>query len=187
MSEEEKQGADPVLKDGNLLTNVFNRLVRSCFYTSQKYYDSEIPVGEISEEILEEAKESIINYENNMYNHEFHSVIYVLDSYIRKMNKYWVSNMKKAESENDDVLRKQVLIDSFHAVRTILTLLHPIAPTGCEKVRDYLNIDKKLWNWDFIFEPIYNFIDNEHKLKYLMPRVDFFEKHESQLNENPAK
>lgn len=187
MSEEEKQGADPVLKDGNLLTNVFNRLVRSCFYTSQKYYDSEIPVGEISEEILEEAKESIINYENNMYNHEFHSVIYVLDSYIRKMNKYWVSNMKKAESENDDVLRKQVLIDSFHAVRTIITLLHPIAPTGCEKVRDYLNLDKKLWNWEFIFEPIYSFIDKEHKLKYLMPRVDFFEKHESQLSENPAK
>lgn len=187
MSEEEKQGADPVLKDGNLLTNVFNRLVRSCFYTSQKYYDSEIPVGEISEEILEEAKDAIINYENNMYNHEFHSVIYVLDSYIRKMNKYWVSNMKKAESENDDVLRKQVLIDSFHAVRTIITLLHPIAPTGCEKVRDYLNVDKKLWNWEFIFEPIYNFIDKEHKLKYLMPRVDFFEKHESQLNENPAK
>ncbi|ERK31028.1 methionine--tRNA ligase [Clostridium intestinale] len=187
MSEEEKQGADPVLKDGNLLTNVFNRLVRSCFYTSQKYYDSEIPVGEISEEILEEAKESIINYENNMYNHEFHSVIYVLDSYIRKMNKYWVSNMKKAESENDEQLRKQVLIDSFHAVKTIITLLHPITPTGCEKVRDYLNIDKKLWNWDFIFEPIYNFIDKDHKLKYLMPRVDFFEKHESQLNENPAK
>lgn len=187
MSEEEKQGADPVLKDGNLLTNVFNRLVRSCFYTSQKYYDSEIPVGEISEEILEEAKDAIINYENNMYNHEFHSVIYVLDSYIRKMNKYWVSNMKKAESENDNELRKQVLIDSFYAVRTIITLLHPIAPTGCEKVRDYLNIDKKLWNWDFIFEPIYNFINNEHKLKYLMPRVDFFEKHESQLSENPAK
>ncbi len=187
MSEEEKQGADPVLKDGNLLTNVFNRLVRSCFYTSQKYYDSEIPVGEISEEILEESKDAIINYENNMYNHEFHSVIYVLDSYIRKMNKYWVSNMKKAESENDDVLRKQVLIDSFHAVRTIITLLHPIAPTGCEKVRDYLNVDKKLWNWDFIFEPIYNFIDKEHKLKYLMPRVDFFEKHESQLSEKTAK
>lgn len=187
MSEEEKQGADPVLKDGNLLTNVFNRLVRSCFYTSQKYYDSEIPVAEISKEILEEAKESIINYENNMYNHEFHSVIYVLDSYIRKMNKYWVSNMKKAESENDEQLRKQVLIDSFHAVKTIITLLHPIAPTGCEKVRDYLNIDKKLWNWDFIFEPIYSFIDGGHKLKYLMPRVDFFEKHESQLSENPAK
>ena len=181
MKEEEKQGADPVLKDGNLLTNVFNRLVRSCFYTSQKYFDSEIPVGEISEEILEEAKDAILNYENNMYNHEFHSVIYVLDSYIRKMNKYWVSNMKKAESENDDKLRKQILIDSFHAVRTIITLLHPIVPTGCEKVREYLNIDKKLWNWEYIFEPIYNFISDGHKLKYLMPREDFFEKHESQL------
>ena len=35
MKEEEKVGVDPVLKEGNLLTNVFNRLIRSCFYTLQ--------------------------------------------------------------------------------------------------------------------------------------------------------
>lgn len=183
MSEEEKQGPDTVLKDGNLLTNVFNRLVRSCFYTAQKYYDSKIPEGEISSDILEDGNEAILTYERNMYNHEFHSVIYVLDSYIRKMNKYWVSNMRMAEKNDDSVLRKQVLIDSFHAVRTALTLIHPIAPNGCEIVREYLNVGEEIWNWDNIFNPIYVLIDNKdtHKLKYLEPRVDFFQKHESQI------
>jgi methionyl-tRNA synthetase len=101
------------------------------------------------------------------------------------MNKYWVNNMRTAETNNDDVLRKQVLIDSFHAVRTALTLIHPIAPDSCEMVREYLNVNEKLWSWDYIFEPIYKFIENPsvHKLKYLEPRVDFFEKHPSQLVE----
>ncbi len=184
MSEKEKQGPDTVLKDGNLLTNVFNRLVRSCFYTAQKYFDGKIPVGEISDEIIEESNEAILAYEKNMYNHEFHSVIYVLDSYIRKMSKYWAGNMKSTEANNDNELRKQVLIDSFHAVRTAITLIHPIAPEGSEKVREYLNINEQVWDWKYIFNPIYEFIKNQevHKLKYLEPRVDFFEKHESQIS-----
>jgi methionyl-tRNA synthetase len=183
MAEGDKQGPDTVLKDGNLLTNVFNRLVRSCFYTAQKYFDDAIPVGEISTNILEEANEAILTYERQMYNHEFHSVTYVLDSYIRKMSKYWASNMKLAETNDDNELRKQVLIDSFHAVRTIITLIHPIAPNSCEMVREYLNVNEQLWSWDYIFKPIYSFIEDPstHKLKYLEPRVDFFEKHESQI------
>jgi methionyl-tRNA synthetase len=184
MEESEKQGPDTVLKDGNLLTNVFNRLVRSCFYTSQKYFEGTIPVSEVSSSILEETKEAVLDYERHMYNHEFHILTYVLDSYIRNMNKYWVANIKTADANEDNELRKQILIDSFHAVRTIITLLHPIAPNSCEMVREYLNADEKLWNWDYIFEPIYSFIKEpaSHKLKFLEPRVDFFKKHESQIS-----
>ncbi|GFP76167.1 methionine--tRNA ligase [Clostridium fungisolvens] len=184
MDDKDKQGPDTVLKDGNLLTNVFNRLVRSCFYTAQKYFDGTIPVGEISKEILDESKEAILTYEKHMYNHEFHIVTYVLDSYIRNMNKYWVNNMKQAESKEDNELRRQVLIDSFHAVRTAITLIHPIAPNGCEMVREYLNVDERLWSWDYIFKPIYDLLGDPatHKLKYLEPRVDFFAKHESQIS-----
>jgi methionyl-tRNA synthetase len=182
MKEEDRQGPDTVLKDGNLLTNVFNRLIRSCFYTSQKYFDSKIPKGEIDEKILEEAKEAILEYERHMYNHDFHRIVYVLDSYIRKMNKYWVNNMKKAEAEEDNELREEVLINAFHGVRTAITLIHPIAPDSCKMVREYLNVNENIWNWEYIFDNIYSFIDeyDNHKVKYLEPRIDFFEKHESQ-------
>ena len=182
MKEEDRQGPDTVLKDGNLLTNVFNRLIRSCFYTSQKYFDSKIPVGDIDEKILDEAKQAVLNYEKHMYNHDFHRIIYVLDEYIRKLNKYWVNNMKKAEANEDNELRKQVLINAFHGVRTAITLIHPIAPKSCEMVREYLNIDKKIWSWEYIFDTIYTLIDDydNHTIKFLEPRIDFFEKHESQ-------
>lgn len=183
LEEEKRQGVDTVLKEGNLLTNVFNRLVRSCFYTAQKYFDGVIPQGEISSSIIEEANNTIITYERHMYNHEFHSITYVLDSYIRNMNKYWVNNMKQAEADENNELRKQVLIDSFHVVRTAATLIHPIAPEGAEMVREYLNVDEDIWNWEYIFDSIYSFIDNNetHKLKFLEQKVDFFKKHPSQF------
>jgi methionyl-tRNA synthetase len=83
----------------------------------------------------------------------------------------------------DDRLRKQVLIDTLHAVRTITALLHPIAPGGCEMVREYLGVGEDLWNWEHIFEPLKSLIGNnkEHRLKFLEPRVDFFKRHESQF------
>ncbi|MHB8130378.1 MAG: class I tRNA ligase family protein [Mobilitalea sp.] len=181
--EEKGDAQDAVVKEGNLLTNVFNRMVRSCFYTSQKYYDSKIPIGDVSNPILKEAEETILTFERHMYRHEFHRLTYVLDSYIRNMNKYWVNNIKIADTNEDDELRKQVLIDVLHAVRTTATLLHPIAPDGCEMVREYLGIGEELWSWDNIFETLDTLLknDKEHKLKFLEPRIDFFKRHESQF------
>jgi methionyl-tRNA synthetase len=50
-------------------------------------------------------------------------------------------------------------------------------------ILDYLNLDDNFWSWDNIFKPIYYFMKapNDHKLKFLEPRMDFFKKHPSQL------
>jgi methionyl-tRNA synthetase len=184
-AKEQNDGMDPVLKEGNLLTNVFNRIIRSCFYTVQKYYDSIIPEGDISSQIREDANETIEEFEWHMYQHEFHRLTYVLDTYIRNTNKYWVNNIRIADKEVNDELRRQVLIDVFHAVRTITTLLHPIAPIGCDMIREYLGLGEELWSWGNIYKPLSAlFSDNCRKLMFLEPKVDFFKKHESQFDEN---
>lgn len=175
--------SDPALKEGNLLTNVFNRAVRSCFYTAQKYYDNQIPVGDPSKEVIAEAHHIILEVERLIYRYEFHLVMNALDLYIRNMNKYWVKNIRQAEEQNDDSLRRQVLIDCFHMVRTAAVLVHPIAPEGTEMIREYLGMDESFWRWDRIFEPIYAFMTEpeRHPLKFLEPRVDFFKKHPAQF------
>lgn len=175
--------ADPVLKEGNLLTNVFNRILRSCFYTSQTYYNGKLPFGEISSETIEESKKVISDYEKYMLAQEFHSVMNLLDSYIRNVNKYYVANMKAADSENNSELRLKTLVDTFHSVRTAAVLLHPIAPMGTEMLLDYLNLTPDFWDWKNIDKTIYDFTPdkNNHPLKTLEPRVDFFGKHPSQF------
>ena len=175
--------ADPVLKEGNLLTNVLNRAIRSCFYTAQRYFDGKIPMGDISGEVLSEARACILAYERRMYHGEFHQVIALMDTYIRAINKRWADRMRAADSTDDDGLRRQTLVDGFHGVRTAIALMHPIAPEGTEMAREYLGLEPEFWSWDGIFEPLYAFWDDpaQHRLKFLEPRVDFFRRHPSQL------
>jgi methionyl-tRNA synthetase len=176
--------ADPALKEGNLLTNVFNRVARSCFYTAQSSFESLLPYGEIDRDVLAEAQKAVLEYEKAMCAHEFHTVMTLMDVYIRNINKYWAANSKRAEAENDNDLRRELLVNTFHMVRTACVLMHPIAPQGCEMLREYLGFDDSFWDWGRIFETCYDFMADKtaHKLIFLEPRIDFFAKHPSQFN-----
>jgi len=184
MPEEERVGADMVVKEGNLLTNVYNRLIRSCFYTTQNMFEGKIPEGAVTPAIAEFARAKVYEYERHMYNHEFHRISYVLDEYIREINKNWAAGSREADKNNDQAAWKQLLIDSWYSCKVMAVLLHPIAPWGCEMFREYLNVGEELWSWDHILEPLDEFIPGlpEHELKFLEPRVDFFKKPEWQLS-----
>lgn len=171
-----EKDADPVLKEGKLLSNVFNRVARSCFYTAQKYCDSNLPLGEIDEDVLTASKEVILKYERAMYTFEFHTVMNLMDTYVRDANKYWAKNIAEADKADDTEMRLKVLRNVFHMVRTAAVLLHPIAPQGCEMLCEYLGFNEDFWSWDRIFDTLNDFCEGEttHKLKFLEPRVDFF-------------
>ena len=174
---------DPVVKDGFLLSNVFNRIIRTCIYSVQKYFDGVMLVGEVDEQVLADAKKAILDYERFMYRFEFHQATYVLDSYIRKASKYMAKNLGDADKADDNEARRRAIIQVFHMIRTAAVLLHPMAPQGTEMILEYLQLDKSFWSWDKIFDTISDFTGGkDHKLKFLEPRVDFFTKHQSQFN-----
>ena len=169
---------DPVLAQGNLYTNVLNRMIRGCFYAAQKYFDGYLPYGEVSEQYKQQAERTILNYENHMYRFELHQVINDLDSYIRNASKFWSKN-----SNNEETI-KQTLVDAFYMIRVATVLSHPIGPDGCEKTADYMNIDPdKFFSWDNIFKDNYELVDDpeHHKLKELKEKEDFYVKHPSQF------
>jgi methionyl-tRNA synthetase len=177
---------DPVLKEGNLLCNAFNRAVRTCFYTTQKYFDGRIPVGEVSPEVLEESVKTLLDYEAAMYRQEFHQAMAITDNYVRTITKNWTAAVKTnpgTELSGNDPVLCQALIDAFHRVRTATLMLHPIAPFGTDMIREYLGFDETFWSWERAFDTLYAFMKNpaEHTLGFLEPRVDFFPKHPSQV------
>ncbi len=179
---ENQNGFDATLAEGNILTNVYNRLIRSCFYTMQKYFEGKLPEGAVSEEAKKTADEMVSEYEWAMYKFEFSRVIDLIDVYLRDANKLWAEKSKEAEREGDEALRAQILLDTFHVVRTAATLLHPFAPMGTDMVREYLGFDERLWDWTYIHEPLPFFMESGHAFKFLEPRVDFFTKHTAQLS-----
>ena len=169
---------DPVLAQGNLYTNVFNRMARGCFYSAQKYFDGKLPYGTVSENVKQEAERAILNYENHMYRFELHQIINDLDSYIRNASKFWARNSK------DEANMKQTLVDAFYMLKVAAVLSHPVVPSGCEKICDYLNVDpEKFFSWDNIFADIYDLVEDKenHSLKELKEKEDFYVKHPSQF------
>ena len=184
MPEEEREGVDMVVKEGNLLTNVYNRLIRSCFYSTQASFNGILPEGEVSEKIKSLAAKNVEEYERHMYNHDFHRISYTLDEYIREVNKYWAATSREADKNDDIELKKQLLVDTWYSCKVMAVLFHPIAPDGCEMFREYMNLDEKLWSWDYILDPLTAYIPDlaAHKLKFLEPRVDFFKKPEWQFD-----
>lgn len=170
-------GFDTVLYEGNLLTNVLNRLVRSCFYTLQKEGYTGLPQGEVSPAVKQAADTVILEYERLMADLSFNKIFELLNLYIREANKDWSARSK---SENPEEIR-QLLVDSFEVVRVAVALFHPIAPEGCEMIREYLNVDTRIWDWNYIFEPLAALVQPGGSMRVLEPRIDFFSKHPSQI------
>ncbi len=168
---------DPVVKDGLLLSNVYNRMIRTAFYTAQNEFEGILPELSPEENFIADAKKAVLEYERYMAKFAFHQCTYVLDSYIRNGSKY----MSKAlNNVNQD--KKQALANLFYIIRIAGILLHPLAPFGTEKLCEYLQVDESIWSWNTVFEPLTYFTGKNHKLKFLPPRTDFFTRHESQFS-----
>lgn len=178
-----ERDGDPVLKEGNLLSNVLNKAVRTCFYSLQQYYGGAMPIGSVSPDLIRDSEAALLDYEEAIFRHEFSRAVTITDNYIRQINKRWDAGMRSLKEQEDDQLRRRTLIDSFHMVRVACLLLHPIAPTGTEKVREYLGFDREFFSWGRAFDTIYDFMKDpaSHRFRELQPREDFFEKHPSQI------
>ena len=185
----EKQ-PDPVLKESALLTNIFNRIARSCFYTAQKVNDGKLPLGEPDPQVAAEAERVVLEYEQLMSRFEAYSVMALMDGYLRSCNKWWAENSKRADASDDPEVYIDVLRNAFYMLRVATMLMEPVAPRGTAKIFDYLQLDctfEEFLSWDHILEGYEPFVGAEdaaagvHAVKELPPRTDFFEKHPSQF------
>ena len=194
--------ADPVLKEGALLTNVFNRLARSCFYEAQKNFEGCMPVGEVSADALERAHETLSEYDRVMHRVELHTIMSLMDGFIRWANKYWTDGIARVEhaakeaAEEGDAdgaaeaadARRQLLTDCFYLLRVATLLMHPVVPWGTEKICDYMCFGfDEFFSWNYDFESNAELCsageidEGSHRVRELPPRTDFFAKHESQF------
>lgn len=173
------EDTDPVVKDGLLLSNVYNRMIRTAFYTTQKELNGILPDKAPEENFVADARKAVLEYERHMSKFAFHQCTYVLDSYIRNGSKYMARTLT-GEYPDREVL-EQALANLFYIIRIAGVLLHPMAPFGTEKLREYLKADERIWSWDTILEPLNYFTGEKHELKFLPPRTDFFTRHESQF------
>lgn len=184
----DEKAPDPVLRESALLTNVFNRLARSCFYEAQKSFGGLLPLATIPGELIDDATCTIKDFEWAMYRTELHTAFDIASAFIRSANKYWSDAIRKA---GDDLeARREVLAAAFRLLRVAMVLMHPIVPGGCELIFRHMGLEasvEEFFSWEHVFKGNEAFFSAEdltsggHPLEELPPRFDFFEKHPSQL------
>jgi methionyl-tRNA synthetase len=203
--------SDPVTKEGFLLNNVLNRIVRTVLYEVQKNRNGRLPLSAPSEEAYAESEQAILHYDRFMYRYDFHQVSYVLDSLIRGVSKTMskgktlsdaayktVDKLKDCDAaaaiiktalDTAESLRDTWLTDTLHGIKCALTLLHPIVPAGVELVRDYLRLPERIYDWESVFETLPELMPDQDFIepKFIEPRFDFFPKHPSQITDYIAK
>ena len=177
--------ADPALKESAFLTNIFNRLARSCFYGAQNACDGHLPVATPHTDVVKEARAATLAFERAAYEFDAHGALKIAEEYARAANKRWGDASKAAKG--DDVAYDQALADAFVALRTTTLLMHAATPWGCEKICEHLAFDPDVFfSWDHAFEGPLELAaragqkPEDHALVELPPRTDFFQKHSSQ-------
>ena len=185
-----EKAPDPVTKEGTLLTNIFNRIARSCFYTAQKWHGGTAPLGQPSAECRQRCEQAVLAYEQHMHVFETWAVMAQMDEFLRGVNKWWSAASRAALAGPEPAQAiEPVLCDAFHYLRCALVLMHPIVPEGCELVFEYLAIEERsgcgqphasFFSWQHIFEPLAFWATPEERaaggkrLKELPPRFDFW-------------
>ena len=194
---DDKRVIDPALKESALLTGVFNRLARSCFYgiaekdgNTSGYRTGCIPAGAPAPEVMDACEQAVLAFEQAMYKFETHRALSVCDEFLRAANKRWSDASKaakNAESTEGETLMTQALVDAFQQLRVACVLMHGIVPAGCELICEYFNVDPlAFFSWEHVLDDTDTFLASlgkeagSHRVKVLPPRFDFFKKHESQ-------
>ncbi len=176
---------DPALKESAFLTNIFNRLARSCFYGAAKACASHLPRVEPDAEVVEACREATLAFERAAHGFDAHGALAVAEQFCRAANKRWGDESKAAKG--DDAATEHALANAFAALRTVTLLMHPAVPEGCELIAERLGFDADtFFSWNHAFEGVGELAalagqtPAEHAIAELPPRFDFFEKHPSQ-------
>ena len=168
--------ADPALKESKLLSNVFNRLARSVLYEAKRNFDGSIPLCDPTPSVVERAHKALASYDRTMKKAELHSVMSLMDEFIRFANKTWADGVSAADAAGDADARRQVLADAAYLLWVCTLLMHPIVPAGCEDICERLAFDPSaFFSWGHDFNTLAELHDApEHEVTDLPPRYDFF-------------
>ena len=177
---------DPALKESAFLTNIFNRLARSCFYGAANACGGHLPTVPADADVVEACTEATLAYERAAHGFDAHGALAVAEEFCRNANKRWGDESKAAKG--DDAAYEHALANAFAALRATTLLMHPAVPMGCELIAEHLAFAPEVFfSWENAFKTPAELAESlgetpeQHAIVALPPRFDFFEKHPSQM------
>lgn len=185
LTKDDPRVVDPALKESAFLTNIFNRLARSCLYGAANVCDGHLPAVDPHQGVIDACTCATLAFEQLAHDFDAHGALASVEEFARAENKRWDEASKAAKG--DDAAYEQALADAFCALRTVTLLMHPAVPDGCERIAQAMNFaPETFFSWEHAFEGPKQLAETlgedatTHAVEALPPRFDFFKAHPSQ-------
>ena len=96
---------DPALKESAFLTNIFNRLARSCLYGAQNVCEGHLPAQRPDEGAVDACVQATLDFERACFGFDAHGALAVAESLCRGANKRWSDESKAAKGKLNQIGR----------------------------------------------------------------------------------
>lgn len=171
---------DVALKEGNILVNVYNRIIRRFSMFINEHFAGELQLGKATQDVKDMCEKEILNYEDRAYCYKIHVIINIIDSFMKNINKYLDRETKLALDSGDKQALRQVAINVLYMIRVINALLNPIIPSGSDRVAKYFKFADNYASWNYIFDDVTTFVKAGTKIELLVDENPFFKKLDGQ-------
>ena len=185
LTKDDPRVVDPALKESAFLTNIFNRLARSCFYGAANACSGHLPTVDPHQDVIDACINTTLAFERMAHDFDAHGALGAVEEFARAENKRWDEASKAAKG--NDAAYEQALADAFCVLRTVTLLMHPAVPAGCERIAQAMNFSPEVFfSWEHAMEGpkqlarILGEDAQTHMIEELPPRFDFFKAHPSQ-------
>ena len=116
-------------------------------------FGGRIPEGEVLDEVIAETEKIVQRYVGAMNKAEYHSMLYALENYARKINSLF-TRFKPHDDRFPEKERKDALYSSFLILKTLMIMLYPFTPTTMDRLREVLRLPPEVFSVDELGTPM---------------------------------
>ena len=170
----------------NVLNDTVGNFVNRTLSLAEKWFDSEVPVGELrieDEEVVEEAETAVENYREAFENKNIQEALDQAIELARIGDRY----LSEEEPWNNEDIREETIHVSLQIIRALGATLHPFTPEASEKIGEMLNVNIHTSEGvDELMDPLVGGLEPGHELgerEILFEKIDTSEHQEDETEE----
>lgn len=136
-----------VNKNNGELLGIYGNLVNRTLVFVEKYFNSEIPKGELDSKIRADIDVLYKEIEVLIESGSLKTSVEKIFDFIRSINKYFDETAPWITINTDKTQCINTIYNCLAAIANIANLLHPFLPFSSAKVKHWLNCDSDIWEY----------------------------------------
>jgi methionyl-tRNA synthetase len=132
--------------NGELL-GAFGNFVNRSLVFAEKYFDRKVPEGKTDSEIERKIKELYSAVGKKIEDGDFKEALEDIFAFIRSANKYFDREQPWVTIKDNKEKCKDTIYNCIVIIANLSNLLSPFIPFACEKIREFIDIQKGSWSY----------------------------------------